>query len=169
MKKKNAQGKADKAFTGSDKHTLADLKLYPWTPERRIAAQTIGMLYPNLGKKGRNQLARTNVYPSAVSDTYIFLWLSTLPDELTMSRMSESDREKVTLTIEDAERSAEESYHEAKKFGIKRGLHDSDSREFWDAYNKFWEVMQEIESAATRPKQAGGRSATNDDDEFPNE
>jgi hypothetical protein len=153
MKKKSAkpnpQNAADKAFTGSDRHTLDDLKLEPWTPQRIWAAQLMGMSYPNLGKAGRNALLRSNVYPNAVKDVAIFLWLSTRKPE-TFETNDSSE-----ITVIDAEAQPEMAAKLARDFAIERGIHLRDSAEFWDAYNKFWEVMQEIENVVTQPKGSG--------------
>ena len=140
MSKKAKQSKADKAFTGSDKHTLADLKLQPWTPQRVWTAQLLGMAYPNIGKQGRDQLRRSNVYPNAVKDVAIFLFLSTRTNE---------------VEVDEAEQFPEEASTKARDFGISRGIHKRDSTEFWEAYSKFWDVMNEIEDSATKPKSEG--------------
>jgi hypothetical protein len=146
MSKKPKQPAIDKSFLNSDKHTLSDLKLQPWTPERIIKAQEIGMLYPALGKMDWEQYNKTKVYPGMAKDIMIFLFLSTLqPSE-----------------VETA------TYDEAKAFGIKRGIHRTDSTEFWQARNKFVEVQNEIQTAATKPKNST-RSDEDDEDDDPNE
>lgn len=139
--KRDAQKQSgiEKSFTHSDKHTLGDLRLKAWTPERIIAAQDLGMIQPNLGKEGWAQWKRTQLYPGAVKDTIIFVYLSTLDDELLDSA----------------------TYEEARKMGIKRGLHKSDSKTFWEAYTKFLEVLNEQHAATTKPK------ATDEDDDDP--
>jgi hypothetical protein len=126
----------DQAFVGSDKHTLkhalGDIKLQPWTPERMMKAKELGMLWPNLGKERWEQIKTTNVYAGAPTDVSIFVYLCTLdPDK-----------------VEDATRK------EAKAFGVSRGFHDTDSASFWDAYNKFADVIEEIKNSATAPKGA---------------
>lgn len=148
-KKKQKIKPADKAFMSSDKHTLNDLKLEPWTPQRVWTSGLLGMTYPNLSKEGAEQFRKSRVYPEAVKDLSIFLYLSTIkPNE-----------------VDEAERYPDAAYEKAKAFGISRNLHKRDSVEFWQAYTVFWEVMNEIENSATKPK---GSSANTDDDEFPN-
>jgi hypothetical protein len=144
MKKKAKQTAIDKAFLGSDKHTLDDLNLQPWNPMRIIKAQGIGMRYPNLGKRDWDQYRETRVYRHAISDVMIFVYLSTL-----------TGKDEVKLATED----------EAEAFGIKRGLHQADSREFWEAYTKFIEVQNEIQTAATKPKTTPVNGTDDDDDE----
>lgn len=142
MKTKPTQQPIDKAFLNSDKHTLSDLKLHPWTPDRIIKAQEIGMLYPSLGKMDWEQYHKTKVYPGMLKDVMIFVYLSTL-----------THKEVDTAT-----------YDEAKAFGIKRGIHRTDSDEFWDARNKFIEAQNEIQDAATKPKRAAGEEDNEDDE-----
>lgn len=151
MSKKTKRSKVDQVFSQSDKHTLADLALEPWTDDREWTAGLLGMTYPNLGKEGRDQLRRTTVYREAVKDVSIFLYLSTLTAD----------------EVEDAARSPEEAYSRAKQFAVKRGIHRRDSDEFWDAYNKFWEVMNEVRAAATRPKSSPGAGNDEYEDDHP--
>lgn len=136
-KKKKA---IDKAFTNSDKHTLDDLKLFPWTPDRIIAAQLLGMIYPNIGKEGWAQWKRTGVYPGAMKDVMIFVYLSTL----------------------DGDELEEATFQAAKTFGVTRNLHLASGDAFWEAFAKFVEVEKEIERSATKPKDDD--SGEDDDD-----
>lgn len=152
-KKKNACTPGDKAFTGSDKHALSDLTMQPWTPHRIWTAALVGMQYPNLGKEGREQFRRTSVYPAAVLDVSIFLYLSTL----------------TPAEVDEAERNPDEARANARELAIKRGIHKRDSKEFWDAYNKFWEVMSEIEDSGAKPKSEGAETETDEDEDPPNE
>lgn len=133
----------DKAFTGSDKHTLDDLKLQPWTPDRIIKAQEIGLIFPNIGKQDWQLFRKTGVYPGAVRDVMIFVFLSTLEPE----------------EVEEA------TYREAKAFGVKRGLHIADGKAFWEAYAKFMQVQNEIDASVALPKANGSEPPDDDDDD----
>lgn len=139
--KKPKQSPADAAFTAPDTDTLGDLKLEPWTPERIIQAQTMGLVFPNTGKTGWDQLQQTGVYPGAVRDAIIFLYLSSLPAE----------------QVEDA------TWRDAKAFGTKRGIHDTDGKPFWDAYSLFMKVQREINASIGVPK--GSDDTAEDEDE----
>lgn len=133
MKKKAAKSPAEKAFANSGKHKLGDLKLNPWTPQREIRAQEIGMLYPNLGKEGWTQFRKTNLYPGAIRDVIIFVYLTTLEP----------------TTVSDA------TYEDAEKWAVKKKLHNTRGDVFWDAFAKFIEVQNEISASATRPAETG--------------
>jgi hypothetical protein len=124
---------ADKAFTQSDKHALDELKLEPWTPDRIIKAQELGLIFPNTGRAGWEQFRQTNVYPGAVRDVILFVYLSTIEPE----------------QVEDV------TWKDAKAFGVKRGLHDPDGKPFWQAYAKFMEVQKEISASLSVPKTNG--------------
>lgn len=139
MSKKPKASKIDQAFTGSDKHTLGDLKLLPWTPERRIKAQEIEMTYPNLSAAHREQLRTINLYAGVVKDVSIFVYLSTLADYDSATKQA------------------------AIAFGVKRGFHNTESDEFWDAYKVFIDVNNEIRAAATTPKGSGEDDEDEDD------
>jgi hypothetical protein len=131
---------ADRVFTQSDKHVLGDLELQPWTPHRIWTAQLLGMAYPNIGNEGRDQLLRTNIYPNAVKDVAIFAWLSTRSLE----------------EVDDAERHPAAAAKKVREFAIDRGLHQRDGDAFWQAYDKFWDVMNEADASATKPKGENG-------------
>lgn len=134
---------ADKAFMQPETSTLDDLKLQPWTPDRQIAFQTCGGLYPNLGKEGFAQFKRNSLYPGVIKDICLFLYLSTLEPE----------------AVEDA------TWPEAKGFGVKRGLHNTDGKPFWQAYAKFIEVQNQISASIAVPK--GSESPDEDEDDDP--
>lgn len=143
MKKKPSD--AEKAFVRADKHTLDDLKLQPWTPDRIIKGQELGQIYPNTGRAGWEQFRATNVYPGAVRDTILFLYLSTLEPE---------DVEEAT-------------WKDAKAFGVKRGLHDAKSRAFWAAFAMFMKVQKEIDVSVALPKGDGSEPPDDDDESDP--
>jgi hypothetical protein len=133
MKAKKEKTPAEKAYVNSDKHKLGDLKLKPWTPQRMIKAQAMGMKYRDLGKDGWAQFKATNLYPGAIRDVIIFFYLSTLdPTE-----------------VEDA------TYGEAEAWGVKRKLHDTRTAAFWNAFTKYIQVQNEISDSATRPVETG--------------
>ena len=149
--KKPKQPPAEKAFERSDKHVLGDLKLKPWTPSRVIAAQNMGMLYPRIGKEGWDQFQRTKMYPGALKDTIIVLWLCALNDD----------------EVDDADRAPQEAYKTAQKWSAGLGIHKINSDAFWAAYGKFTEIMMEINNSATKPKNTEEPDDDEDEDETP--
>ena len=65
----------ESAFTGSDNHALGELELQPYTPSRIVAAQSLGLKYPLIPDEEREQFDKTGIYPGALRDTIIVLWL----------------------------------------------------------------------------------------------
>lgn len=56
--------------------------LAPFSPSRKVAAQSMGMLYPFIGESGQAQYTSTGVYKGAVKDVCILLWLCSLHDRM---------------------------------------------------------------------------------------
>lgn len=130
-------------FTESDKHVLNGIKLYPWTPARSIAAQSCGMLYPEIGKAGWEQYRRTKLYPGAVKDTIIALYLCTLDED----------------AVDQADSAPVEAYRQARQWAAKLRIHDIKNDEFWQAYAKFSEIMTEVDKSITTPRVEPGEEA----------
>lgn len=147
MKKKKTSKPRD-SFTESDKHVLHGTKLYPWTAGREIASQAMGLLYPEIGKEGWDQYRRTKVYPGALKDTIICLWICT----------------QTETQVDDADVAPVEAYRQARKWAASLGIHKLGSDAFWQAYNKFADIVMEARRAMTAPKVEPG-----DDDHDPNE
>lgn len=145
MKKKPA--KTRDSFTESDKHVLNGIKLYPWTPARSIAAQACGMLYPEIGKDGWDQYKRTKLYPGAVKDVIICLYLMTLDED----------------AVDMADAAPVEAYRQARTWAAGLRIHSTKNDEFWQAYAKFSEVMVEVDKAITTPTKTDGEEP--DDEE----
>lgn len=135
MKKPAKKSKPRDGFTESDKHVLNGVKLYPWTPARSIAAQGCGMLYPEIGKDGWDQYRRTKLYPGAVKDTIIALYLCTLDED----------------AVDQADAAPIEAYRQARKWAAGLRIHDTKNDEFWQAYAKFSEIMTEVTKAIKVP------------------
>lgn len=51
-----------------------------YSPDRVVAAQKMGMLYPFIGEKAAEVLEETGMYPGALEHCIIVLWLCSLPD-----------------------------------------------------------------------------------------
>jgi hypothetical protein len=157
-KKKPKQAKIDKAFLGSDKHTLSDLRLEPWTPDRYLAAQSMGMLHPRVGKEGWDQFDRTKMYPGCVKDVVIAIWLCSIPDSPNLNEGT------FQWSVVDADARPVEAYSVAKKWAIKRGILKPDSLEWWQAYGAFSDMVREAAEAMTKPKDSPGAGTEDDDD-----
>lgn len=123
-------------FVESDKHVLDGLKLFPWTPSRVIAGQGMGLLYPEIGKEGWDQYQRTKIYPGALRDVIICLWLCTRTED----------------QVDQADSAPVDAYRQARTWAASLGIHKISSNSFWQAYLKFSTIMTEVDSSITAPK-----------------
>jgi hypothetical protein len=145
--KKVKKSAVEQAFERSDKHSLGDLPLQPWTADRVIAAQSMGMIWPNVGKEGFDQYDRTKTYPGALRDAIIVLWLCTLSDE----------------QVEEADRAPNGALIRAKKWAAERGIPKINSDAYDAAFGKFIDIVSEVKQSATTPAE------TEEEDDDPNE
>lgn len=147
-----AQKKKPDSFLDSKRHALAGIRLQPWTPDRAIAAQTLGMLYPNIGKAGWEAVKARNIYPGAIRDVLLALWLCSLDPEQVL----------------DAEARGEaDAKQRALEWGKPLGIHDSRKEPFWDAYDLFVKMQEESTDAATVPVDAQTGVEVDDEDDDP--
>ena len=126
-------------------------ELQPWTPQRIIAAQSMGMLYPLIGEDGWEQLGRTGIYAGAMRDTIIFLWLrALLPGETFPQSTARAAR---------AERKPGEAWARAQAWAEQLGLLDAASETFQEGYQLFGSKMAAIQAARGIPETAGAPAA----------
>jgi hypothetical protein len=148
MKKKKT--KPD-AFLKSERHALDGIKLQPWTPDRMIAAQSLGMIYPSIGDEGWAALKRRSIYAGAVRDVALALWLCTLSDAEVLEAEARGDAE---------------ARKQSAAWAVKLHLHDANKAPFWDAFTKFMEIQNEVNQSATLPVKG---DAGTDDEELGND
>lgn len=148
MRRKPKQ-KSD-AFTDSERHSLNGLKLEPWTEARRVASQTLGLIYPDLSPADWASVKRGGSYPGAMRDVMLTLWLCTIPA---------SELIKVEVA------GIENAMSESMAFGIKHGLHDNTKQPFWDGLSKCMEFWNEVNNSITVP----AKTAEPDDGESGND
>lgn len=134
---------AEPAFTQSDNHALGELELQPFTPERFVAAQGMGMIWPGIVAQGPRN---TILYKGQANDAVILLWLCHIP-----SRSSEKDE----WTVKRASRLPDEAHEEAMRWAAERGITKPNSQEFWQAMNKFTDILLEINNSYTVPQTEG--------------
>jgi hypothetical protein len=152
-KKKKTPRKAakgvEKAFVESGAHLLLGEKLQPYTPSRIVAAQAMGLLYPQIGKMGMAQLKKTGIYPGELRDMIIVLWLCRL---------------QKAAEVEDALIDPDVSYAMAEKWAGKAGLCDMASKAFLEALVVFQTVINEIGESRTARTDSRDRAEEIDDE-----
>lgn len=132
MSKKKKDG-----FTDSERRSLDGLKLEPWTPDRSIAAQALGMIYPALGDEGWASVKRSGIYPGAVRDVALALWLCSLtPEQVLDAEIAGPLEAKKSSTV----------------FAGKYGIADAKKQSFWDALSLFMDMQREINESVTVPE-----------------
>ncbi len=152
----------DDAFIKSDKNVFQDLLLKPWTPERIVAAQGMGLLYPNIGNEGIDHFDRTGLYPGVLKDIMIVLWLCTILEEPDEKKPSQG------MTVIDAIGAPKMALKEAMKWAVDKKIVQMKSDEFWSAYGLFSNIFKQVSDSETQPvKQAGASNETDASD--PNE
>lgn len=133
-------------FTSSERHALNGLKLEPWTPDRSICAQAVGLVYPALSKEDWASFKRGGAYPGAARDVALTLFICTLkPDEV----------------LELEAQGPVEAKKRSTEWAAKLGIHDLSKQPFWDALGKCLEIWNEVNESVTVPKKSGNA----DDDE----
>ena len=108
------------------------------------------MIYPALGDEGWAAVKRSGIYPGAVRDVVLALWLCSLtPEEV----------------IEAETRGEKEAKKRSTEWAGKLGIHDTSKKAFWDAMSKFMDMQREVNESVTVPE----NSKPADDEESGND
>jgi hypothetical protein len=134
---------AEAAFTQSDSHALGDLDLQPYTPDRAWAAQAMGLRYGFVDDAGVEFFKEHRIYPGALRDVAIVLWLCSITDEVEIDKAS---RNPIA-----AARKAATWSHEHKLGNVRHP-------EFWSAYAVFMKIMAEVDASVSVPDTTGNES-----------
>ena len=118
---------ADKAFAAPANYT----------PNRVVAAQSMGLRYPNIGNDGIEQFNKTGIYPGALHDVLIVLWLCSLEKDVEIIR---------------AMRSPDEAMGKAIAWGTDHGITNTKSEAWWNAYDRFIDIVTDIKASNGVPQ-----------------
>lgn len=141
------------AFTQSGARTLnAGVEIQPYSPSRVVAAQAMGLKYPNIGPDSLEAFNKTGIYPGALQDVLIVLWLCSIADDKEVTR---------------ALRAPDDALSKAIAWGATQGIIDTKSDAWWAAYNVFIDIMVEINASRGDPQLPD--SPQDDDTEDPND
>ena len=127
----------NKSFIDSDGHSLGDLKLQPYTPERVWAADSMGLRYGNLTKADIRQWRGSGYYPGMAGDVGIIIWLCSLTD------LDE---------IASARRDPTNACRLAAEFAAKEKIISFKQKRFWQAHKVFLAIMDEINVVRGEPE-----------------
>ncbi len=128
----------DSAFLESNNHEFDDVKLEPYSPMRIVAAQAMGMHHGRVDPAGMEQFERVSIYPGAVRDVCIVLWLCSIKDELQIDQAARAPVHAAKLAVE---------------WGTAHGLIDDTTDKFSDAFALMFKLMKEIKTSQSVPQQ----------------
>ena len=118
------------AFKESESHRVDGLDLQPYSPARMWAADAMNLHYGRIDEAGMAMFNKEYIYPGAVADVGIILWLCSVKDDL---RIDKARRDPLTACID------------AAKWAQENGIANSRSKKFWPAYTTFLRIMQEVQ------------------------
>lgn len=142
------QEAADKAF--SDAHAGFELfgkPLQPYSPTRKMAAQTMGLLYPYVGEAGAAQMERVNTYPGMLKDISILLWLCTLKDAKDLTR---DDLRAGQFSPPRASVKPDDAFERATEWASEVGIIDMTGPKFKEASEVFMAIVQGMAASEFR-------------------
>lgn len=127
--------------------------LSSYSASRKVAAQAMGMQWPFIGEAAMAQLQATNMYPGALRDTALVLWLCTLPD-------SNTALARGIWTPSRALGKPEEARDAALEWAEKCGITDTSSEKFAEAFQVFFAIVTGVDAATFKieVEKVGGES-----------
>lgn len=133
--------------------------LHAYSPSRRVAAQTMGLLYPYVGETGSDQFDKTGTYPGMLKDVIILLWLCILPDpsELTVAQVKEK-----AWTPSRALQKPSDAMEVAMTWAEEKGVCDMASPPYKEASEVFMAIVAGVSASEFRLAIAEMESAPGD-------
>lgn len=118
--------------------------LRPYSASRKVAANSMGVLYPMIGEEGAAQFQKTNSYPGILKDCLCVLWLCSLPDahEVTADQVKAGQ-----FTPSRALSKPQEAFDAAMAWADPKGLCDMGSEAFSVAVQTFVAIVTGVEAA----------------------
>jgi len=127
----------EKAFQESHGHSLGDIPLEPYSRARRYAAAAMGLYYGKLTEAEFEEFLKTKLYPQAMRDVGIVMWLCSIKDHNKISAITRNPK-----AFED----------EMQEWSEKQGLDDTSDDEFWEGFSEFADIMKEREVSRVNAK-----------------
>jgi len=139
------QGQSEKSFIEAKRgFELFGDPLHSYSASRKVAAQAMGMRWPFIGEDALAQFQATNMYPGALRDCAIVLWLCTIQDPSEQSLEAVKAKEwnpSRALTKPDDARTA------ALEWADKAGITDTAGAKFSEAFQVFFAIVSGVDSA----------------------
>lgn len=131
---------------------LFGLEAHGYSPSRKVAAQSMGLLHPFIGEEGEARVKVNGTYPGVLADVIIIGWLCSIPDS------------GGTWTPAKAFRKPELAMEVAIAWATDQGIVDINSERFKEAFEFFVRTMNavgesdftiEVEQVASAGKGSG--------------
>ena len=147
----------EKAFTDARRgFELFGSPLAGYSASRKVAAQAMGMQWPFIGEAAMAQLQATNMYPGALRDTALVLWLCTLPDASTALARGVWTPSRALGKPDDARDAALE-------WADKCGITDTSGPKFAEAFQVFFAIVTGADASQFRIEVEKVAGATGDE------
>jgi hypothetical protein len=127
--------------------------LKPYSPSRKVAAQSMGLMYPYIGEERAAIFEDTGMYPGMLTDAIILLWLCTLPDQRTPS-----DK----WTPDAAAKKPGAAKIAATFWATAAGMVETMSKEFQEAQQVFMAIVSGVEASKFKLNIPGAEQAEDD-------
>jgi len=145
---------ADKAFLDAKQgYELFGKPLANYSPSRKVAAQSMGLMYPYIGEARAAQFQETGMYPGLLQDALILLWLCSLPDYVTPANK---------WTPDTAARKPGPAVLEATRWGIEKNIINVDGKEFQEAQQVFMAIVSGVEASKFKLNVPGAEASDDD-------
>jgi len=131
------EDQVEKAFAESHGHKLGDITLEPYSRARRYAAAAMGLYYGKLSEVEFQEFIKTRLYPQAMRDVGIVMWLCVIKDHNIISAITRNPK-----AYED----------QMQEWAEKHGLDDTSGDEFWEGFSEFAAIMKEVEVSRVSAK-----------------
>lgn len=118
--------------------------LRKYSPSRKVAAQSMGLIYPYIGDDAAAQMEATGIYPGALKDTIICLWLCTLQDA------SDQDKAEIRAGAWNPSRvlhKPREALDAAMQWAADLEICDAGSERFGEAFKTFISIATAVEAS----------------------
>jgi len=125
------------AFIQSQNLEFDGVKLQAYSPMRVVAAQAMGLHHGRVDSAGMEQFERVAVYPGAVRDVCVVLWLCSIQDDREIDMAARAPVHAAKLAIE---------------WGTSHGIINPSSDKFSDAFALFFKIMKHLKESYGTPQ-----------------
>lgn len=130
------QKRIETAFIASGQKVLNGKPLMAYSASREVAAQAMGLHYAYVDQAGQERFKKDRLYPGAIRDVAIVMWLCI--------RATEDDIDAAGIDPRAATRKAVD-------WAKGEGILDVQKGKFWDAFVLFFQIMDEVWVSQSKP------------------